>query len=221
MLLKKSPRRKLFISSKFAIFDPKKGKMNESIKLPLRSLNPGVVRGLQEKYPAAVVSIEIDSPGESTAMDEQQFWNIIALLDWGRKRIEDIIAPAIETLTHYSVEDIYRFEEILANKLHALDGEVYALPLGWGQIDFSVDGFLYARCCAVANGQSFFEKVRENPSFMPKEYTFEPILYLAEKAYRLKTGSEGYDFLPTVSYETFSNEEGWSNQYGLSKMIKG
>ena len=199
--------------------------MNIAIKLPLRSLNPGVVSDLQVKYPEAVVSIEVEAPGEDPAMDEQQFWNIIALLDWGRKRSEDIIAPAVEALSHFSVQNIYRFENILAKKLYALDGERYARPLGWGQADrshFSVDIFLYARCCAVANGQSFYEKVRKNPSCMPKEYTFEPILYLAEKAYRLKTGSEDYDFLPMVSYETFSNEKGWPNQPGgLSHLIKG
>ena len=34
--------------------------MNVAIKMPLRSLSPVVVKGLQEKYPAAVVSIEVD-----------------------------------------------------------------------------------------------------------------------------------------------------------------
>ncbi len=188
--------------------------MNVAIKMPLRSLSPVIVKGLQEKYPAAVVSIEVDEQKGNNVLDEQQFWDIVALLDWGRKRSEDIIAPAAEALSRNSKENIYRFEEILANKLHALDGEDYARPLGWDQAKdrhFSVDVFLYARCCAVANGQSFYEKVRENPSYMPKEYTFEPILYLAEKAYQLKTGLENYDFLPSVSYETFGNEKGWLN----------
>lgn len=197
--------------------------MNVAIKMPLRSLNPGVVKGLQEKYPAAVISIEVGEQRESSILDEPKFWDIISLLDWGRKANEDIIAQAVESLSQYSVENIYRFEEILAKKLHALDGEVYARHLGWGKADgkhFSVDGFLYARCCAVANGKAFYEKVLAEPSLMPKEYWFEPILYLGEKAYRLKTGSEDYDYLPTVSYETFSNEQGWPDQLSLGEIIK-
>jgi hypothetical protein len=43
--------------------------MNITIKMPLRSLNPGVVRGLQEKYPAAVVSIEVEDEEASAVMD--------------------------------------------------------------------------------------------------------------------------------------------------------
>ena len=198
--------------------------MNTAIKMPLRSLKPEVVRNLQEKYPAAVVSIEVETPGESPAMDEQRFWEIIDLLDWGRKQSEDIIAPVVETLSRSTEQDIYRFDQILAEKLHALDGEAYARTLGWSGSDgnhFSVDGFLYARCCAVANGSAFYQKVLENPSAMPKQYTFEPLLYVAEKAYRLKTGSGDYDFLPTVSYETFSNGLGWPGQVSLSNIIKG
>ena len=141
--------------------------MNVAIKMPFRLLNPGVVRGLQEKYPAAIVSIEVEDEKAMAVLEERQFWDIIARLDGGRKRSEDIVAPAVEMLSHFSVENIYHFDEILAEKLHALDGEVYARALGWGQAGsrhFSVDGFLYARCCAVANGASFYESVLKNPS---------------------------------------------------------
>ena len=197
--------------------------MNTAIKMPLRSLNPLLVRDLQAKYPTATVSIEAEVPAEGAAMDEKQFWSIIALLDWGRKNSADIVAPALEALSQFSEADIFQFDQILAEKLHALDGEVFAESLGWGKNGqhFSVDGFLYARCCAVANGKVFYEKVLKNPTLMPKEHSFEPLLYLAEKAHRLKTGSNDYDFLPTVSYETFSNHAGWKDMPPLSDLLNG
>lgn len=198
--------------------------MNTAIKMPLRLLSPVVVKDLQGKYPEAIVSIETGKPEQYAGMDEDQFWNIISLFDWGRKRSEDIVAPAVEALSRFPEQDIFRFDQILAEKLFALDGEAFAKYLGWsstGKQHFSVDGFLYARCCAVANGRAFFEKVLKDPSNMPKELTFEPLLYIAEKAHRLKTGSDHYDFLPSVSYETFSNSAGWKDRPPLSGTING
>ncbi len=198
--------------------------MPVAIKLPLKSLNPATVRDLQEKYPSAMVSIETGVPAESAAMSEDRFWSIIALLDWGRKTSPDILAPAVQALSLFSEDDIFRFDQILAEKLYALDGETFARPLGWntaGNTRFSADVFLYARCCAVANGREFYEKLLQKPALMPKEHTFEPLLYLAEQAHRLKTGSDRYDFLPTLSYEMFGNPKGWPNGPSLPEIVKG
>ena len=46
---------------------------------------------------------------------------------------------------------------------------------------------------------------------MPKGFTFEALLYLAAIAYQQKTG-ERWEYLPKVSYETFSNREGWGGK---------
>jgi hypothetical protein len=185
--------------------------MHPAITMPIQSLNPLVVRDLQEKYPSGIIHIEPGVAMPESAMHEAEFWRIISLFDWGRKRSEDIVAPAVEALSRFPEEGIFQFEQLLAEKLFALDGEAFAVPLGWGDEKghFSVDGFLYARCCTVANGKAFYEQVLRNPSRMAKELTFEPLLYVAEKAHRLKTGSDRFDFLPTVSYETFSNHDGW------------
>jgi len=198
--------------------------MRTAIKLPLKSLDPMTVRDLQKKYPAAMVSIETEIPSEGAAMTEERFWSIIALLDWGRKSSHDILAPAVEALSLFSEEDIFRFDQILAEKLYELDGETFAQELGWdvsGNGHFSADVFLYARCCAVANGRDYYDKILKKPSLMPKEHTFEPLLYLAEQAHRLKTGSDRYDFLPSVSYETFNNPKGWPNGPYLPELVKG
>ncbi|MCB9291546.1 MAG: DUF4240 domain-containing protein [Lewinellaceae bacterium] len=56
---------------------------------------------------------------------------------------------------------------------------------GGGQV-FSSDYFLYARACVVANGKDYYEKILVNPAQMPKDFTFESLLYLAADAYKRK-----------------------------------
>ncbi len=43
---------------------------------------------------------------------------------------------------------------------------------------------------------------------MPTEVTFEPLLYVAQSAYKAKTGQE-MEYIPLYSYETYSNTTGW------------
>lgn len=70
--------------------------------------------------------------------------------------------------------------------------------------DFSVDEFLYARCCVVANSADFYAKVLKKPSLMPKNLTFEALLRVAHKAYFQKTGKQ-FRYVPTYNMETFAN----------------
>lgn len=78
----------------------------------------------------------------------------------------------------------------------------------WGEDrPFSSDYFLYARACVVANGKDYFERVLADPTQMPKGFTFEALLYLAADAYKRKTGQD-FEYVPTVSYETYSNPPG-------------
>lgn len=198
--------------------------MTTVLNTPLRSFDPSDLKQWKAKHPEATIRIEVAESVAGPTMSEEQFWNILALLDWGRKRNEDIIAPAVQALSMLSEAEICWFDRILAQKLFALDGEKYATPLGWNDASghhFSVDSFLYARCCVVANGNRFYEKVLKNPSLMPQDCTFESLLYLAEKAYHLKTGSDDYDYLPPVSYEMFSNHEGWPDMPTLQELVKG
>ncbi len=148
-------------------------------------------------------------------MSEEVFWDIIEKFDWGKTGDDDaVIEPAVGTLAQMSTKDIFQFEDILSEKLYALDGEKYAREIGefayqGPEQHFSTDGFLYARCCVVANGRSFYDKVLSNPKKMPKDIEFEALLMVAQLAYQRKTGEE-FDYLPQVNYETFSNKIGWS-----------
>ena len=117
--------------------------------------------------------------------------------------------------------DIHRFQDILAEKLYELDTQAFAEQIGEGRYGgpnhFSVDIFLYTRTCVVANGRDFYQEVLRDPTKMPREYTFEALLYLAPTAFEQKTG-EAWDYIPRVCYETFSNREGWDGKSWMDKL---
>lgn len=148
-------------------------------------------------------------------MSDLDFWSIINLLDWQAEEDADVIAPAVRYLSGKSEEVIYAFQDQLSQKLYELDQRVFAEQIGtnaYGEDNyFSVDEFLYARACVVANGQKAYEHIKAHPEDMPKDLTFEPILEIASTAFRIKTGKE-WDYIPSLNYETFSNEEGWQQK---------
>ncbi len=191
--------------------------MNTAIKIPLRSLNPLLIQDLQEKYPSAMVHVELVNQVVREGLTEERFWELISMLDWSKTGNDDaVIEPVVNALANSSVRHIYEFEDILSEKLYQLDGIEYARNTGdnayMSEDDFfSVDGFLYDRCCVVANGKAFFEQVLKDPAKMPKEMDFEPLLNIASKAYKRKTGKE-FKYFPAFNYETFSNKEGWQKK---------
>lgn len=151
-------------------------------------------------------------------MDNAQFWRIINLLDWERSDDDQaVLEPAIAALSQLPEGEIAGFEELLSQKLYALDTLGHATNVGEdAYVDkseyFSVDTFLYARCCVVANGEALYTSVLEHPSEFPKDVEFEALLSLASSAYERKTGVAPEGFDTSVSYETFSNEAGWAPQ---------
>lgn len=192
--------------------------MTTTIKIPLRSLNPAVVRDLQEKYPEAEINVELHQDRNRAPLSEQYFWEIIAMLDWGQEGNDDsVVEPVIAHLSAGPVRHIFEFADLLSEKLYALDGQKYAENIGedaWSpERYFSVDNFLYARCCAIANGKEMYEQVLRNPALMPKDCTFEALLYVPSAAYERKT-DRPYDYAPAFPIETYSNKEGWGKQQG-------
>lgn len=156
-------------------------------------------------------------------MDEEVFWEIIMSFNWDKTGDDDaVLRPAVKRLSSMTVEDIYKFADILSEKLYMLDGVNYATNIGEesykgeGQ-HFSVDYFLYVRCCVVANGKKYFDIVLANPTQMPKEMDFEALLYLPMESYNKKTKTEDYDYTPKFNYETFSNVDGWNPNEKKSK----
>lgn len=200
--------------------------MHTAVKLPLRSIDPAMVRDWQEKYPEAEMHIVTDDTPTSTgAITENRFWEIISRLDWRKADDEDIVAAAVQTLSRHTEEQIRSFSEILARKLYELDGERFARELdpedAWPGKGFSADVFLYARCCVVANGREFYEQVLADPTLMPKGFTFEALLYLPHEAWKLQTDQNDYFQYTTYWYETFSNPAGWPGRTPLKDSIAG
>ena len=167
---------------------------------------------------ANITEISAKQSLEDKPMNEDVFWEIISLFNW--KKIGDdeaVLRPASKRLASMKIEDIQRFAEILAEKLYSLDGIEYASNIGTESyqgedIYFSVDYFLYVRCCVVANGKDYYYSVLKNPNNMPKEMDFEPLLYLADEVYNKKTKTEDEMLETKFSYETFSNIEGWETK---------
>lgn len=188
-------------------------------RIKIKDLTTLFFQQLQEKYKDSDVELEIRVHGDAenqtikTPLDDKLFWEIISLLDWSKSEDEAILSPAIQQLAKQDIAQIYLFHDVLSEKLYQLDAKKFAIHIGEdaynGRIYFSVDNFLYARCCVVANGKELFEMVLKTPSEMPKDLTFESLLSLASKAYTLKTEKE-FQYFPHYNYETYSNEEGWT-----------
>jgi len=137
--------------------------MNAVIKINTVDLTEQIIHDLQEKYGTAELEIRVRSEHEKEVLSDSEFWRIIALLNW-EKTGDDaaVIAPAVDELSKLPVVFIYQFQDKLAEKLYQLDTQMYAENCGvnrW-QPDkyFSVDVFLYERCCVVANGKDFTKK---------------------------------------------------------------
>lgn len=194
-----------------------------TIKVNIQDITPNWIAKFQEKYQNATVEIKVHEPQETKSMTEENFWSIINQLDWTKGYDTDaILKPAVELLKEFPVKAIFQFQDLLAEKLYALDQQIYAENIGSRRYDgeqyFSVDMFLYARAAVVANGKEFYKLVLEEPSKMPKEFTFEGLLYVAAEAFQKKTG-KNWDYLPELSYETFSNRSGWGGKSWMDSIL--
>lgn len=146
-------------------------------------------------------------------LDDKIFWEVIEKIDWTKEDDRKRMKPAIDFLAKRKVNEIKQFQENLTHKLYLLDTKEHAENIGEDSFKdddsyFSVDYFLYVRCCVVANGQEYFESVLKNPKDMPKDMDFEPLLYLAEEAYEKRMNKE-LEYETGCDYETFSNYKGW------------
>jgi len=136
------------------------------------------------------------------------------MLNWDAEGDDDnVIAPAVQELKELDKDAIAAFEEILCEKLFLLDGEQYAREIGRDSYQgqgryFSKEWFLAARCCAVANGQGFFEEVLNEPKAMPKDLGFLALKDLAARAYKAKTGAD-FKYLTRFNPDSMSNQTGW------------
>lgn len=149
-------------------------------------------------------------------MDESTFWDIIELFDWDKTGDDDaVLEPACDALAALDEDAIFRFDDILSEKLHSLDTREHCRACYAGELDpddgddyISADDFLYSRCVVVANGRDLYASVLADPANMPQEMEFEALLSLPQSAFERKTG-KSYEHVSPVSYESFQNVTGW------------
>src|SRR4051794_34741796 len=130
-------------------------------------------------------------------MDEDTFWKIIGQLDWTRTGDDDaVLEPAVRLIASMKVEDILRFSDVLAEKLHALDTRKHCKACYAGELDpdngddyISPDDFLYCRCVVVANGRLLFSTVLANRGRLRGNLESEAFLVLAPKPINQKMGT--------------------------------
>ncbi|MEM7184967.1 MAG: DUF4240 domain-containing protein [Spirochaetota bacterium] len=165
------------------------------------------------------------NPSVSHTFDDAQFWNLLSKLDWDADLQDDVVKPVVKGLSEMAIGDIYQFEEILAEKLYHLDSEAIAKNIGQDSYKdddyFSNDVFLYSRCYIVACGQEYYYQVLQNPATIVKDKEFDPLLYISQKAYEIKTSRDDFSLLTRFSYETYSNKEGWNLKNGFMDLVKG
>ena len=143
-------------------------------------------------------------------MTDITFWEYIDLIDWSQPDDERIVKPLVAALQRSGAESIVAFEAVMTNKLRALDTKAHAAH--WsderGRVR-SVDSFLYARAAVVASGRKTYDAILEEPTHFPSDTTYEPLLEVANTAYKQLTG-QPLPLAPTdASYETYHNREGW------------
>jgi len=148
-------------------------------------------------------------------MDEGLFWEIIEMFNWKKEGDDEaVLKPAVKFLASLPEEDIFKFHNIMAQKLYDIDGEKWSKPVEAAYDGYlSGDVFLYVRCAVVANGKSFYEDVLQNPENLPGELDFESLLFLPIEAWvkKMKQDEDDYPHLQEPDYESFSNTANWPN----------
>ncbi len=145
-------------------------------------------------------------------MNRKQFFEVImTTCDWNAMGDDDkVLNPLIEYLAQQPDETIFSFNEIMAELLFELDTKKN-FRKARRYYTHSDDSFLYSRCCALINGEEYYEKVKAGKVSGIWQMEFEAILGVPECAWERKHGEDAgiYPYLPTKSYETGSNAEGW------------
>lgn len=186
--------------------------MSHWINLPLEAVDADFLAELKKQHTAGSrIELRVVDAGDPPRLPESRFWQIISRLDWDASTDVQILQPAVNDLAAGDTVDIFLFEDLLAEKLRALDTPELALSVYGTESRISVDGFLYLRAGVVALGREHFEAVLQNPARIDPDLDFEPLLTLADHAYAQKTGKT-FAYRSHLSYETFSNEAAWTKR---------
>lgn len=145
-------------------------------------------------------------------MDRKTFFHIImTICDWDKSGDDEkVLSPLVAYLSQQADEEIFSFDEIMAELLFDLDTKKN-FRKARRYYDHSDDSFLYSRCVALVNGAEYYEKAKAGKVSDLWEQEFEAILYTPMCAWSRKHGKEesAYPHLTAKSYETGSNADAW------------
>lgn len=145
-------------------------------------------------------------------MDQAAFWEIMALPDWQQPDEDDALLPIIEALAVMDDQEFFAFDDLLAKLLYDTDGPAWARAIyGEDLQQMSAEGFLYARCAAVALGRETYTAFQEHRMPVTPDAKYEVILYVAPIAWAVKHDAdvEDYPHTPPYEAETGSNTRLW------------
>jgi hypothetical protein len=130
---------------------------------------------------------------DGNIINRTDFWNLIELIDksaLSRGDEEKAAARLIQALEKLSEPELRSFDSHLEEVLSDIDGDEYAENAGTsGNSD---DGFRYLRQFVVAQGQEFYEKVKNKPTSIPNsdDCWFEYLDLIAPEVWAKKTGRD-------------------------------
>ena len=139
------------------------------------------------------------------------FWSVIDFYNHDTPDRDASVMRIVRELSAMPVDHINLFADVLSDKLKALDTPAMYEVARRGTAG-SADGFLYARCAAVARGREFYENLLEDTSLFPVDGDAEQLLGVAEEAHSIKTGESDYPHTPRSAYETRFNKEAWGEK---------
>lgn len=120
-------------------------------------------------------------------MDVSEFWDIVETAN---------DKAMVEKLLRLPPQDIIEFESLLREKI--IESNNYSIMAALKIISGSVsdDAYLYFRCWLIGKGRKAFEHVLQNADSIVdvlqdgEEPENEALLYIATKAYEMKTGKK-------------------------------
>jgi hypothetical protein len=144
--------------------------------------------------------------------DYNRFWEIMEKCDWKYEGDDDrVLEPVIEYLSQQADEEIFLFDDMMAELLYAIDTKDNAKKSEKAAGYLSDDTFLYSRCVALINGSEYYKNVLNGMADDLWNMEFESLLYVPGQAWSIKHNKDYADYphLTKLSYETGSNKDGW------------
>lgn len=142
---------------------------------------------------------------------EQFFSNVLTICDWDKLgNDDDVLKPLIVYLAKQSDDEIFSFDDIMAELLYDLDTRKN-FEKACREYPHSDDSFLYSRCVALTNGTEYYKKVKAGRIKKLWTMEFEAILSVPSSAWGIKYNKDPADYPHStpLSYETGSNKKGW------------